>query len=104
MLLVFIVGIPLALYNAELRMSLGRLRQAKPPVARFTATDETLTVATELGSTTVPWSRFTGLSERPRFWQLHTSPITAATLPTDEVSPNALAFFRAKLLAHARNA
>jgi hypothetical protein len=78
-------------------MSLDRLHRMKRPIAKFVATEEALTVSTELGASTAPWTNWTGISEHPGFWLLRTSPGAALTLPIGGVAVEALAFIRRKV-------
>jgi hypothetical protein len=103
-LLGILVAFAIILYRAYLRQSLGRLRRMKSATGHFLVTDETLTVSTDLGSSTVPWSSFVGMSEHPGFWVLNLAPIAGLTLPTLDVSADALNFIRRKIGAGAHNA
>jgi hypothetical protein len=92
-----LLALSLGLYRANLRRSLSRLRRMKSPTGRIVVTDETLTVSSELGSSTLPWSGFTGTSEHAGFWVLNTAAGAGLTLPTGDVSADALEFIRRKL-------
>jgi hypothetical protein len=73
-LLGVLVAFAIILYRTYLRQSLGRLRRMKTAAGHILVTDETLTVSTDLGSGTLPWSSFVGMSEHPGFWQTRISP------------------------------
>jgi hypothetical protein len=92
-----LVGFAIILYRTRLRQSLGRLRRMKTATGHFLVTDETLTVSTDLGSSTVPWATFAGMSEHADFWLLNTTPNAGLTLPTGSISPEALQFIRNKI-------
>ena len=96
-LLGVLVAFAIILYRTYLRQSLGRLRRMKTATGHILVTDEALTVSTDLGSGTLPWSSFVGMSEHPGFWLLNTAPVTGLTLPTRDVSVDALNFIRRKI-------
>jgi hypothetical protein len=73
----------------------------KAPVGQFMLTEETFTVSTELGSSTLPWSSIESLSEQDGFWLLYTSPTSALTVPVATIETTALDFLKQKIATRA---
>jgi hypothetical protein len=84
------------LYRAHLNNAVGRLKQMKGPRAEFRLQDESITVTSELGSATLPWSTIQEILESSTFWVLCTSPNQFFTLPIAEVPAAALDFIRSR--------
>ena len=87
----------LSAYAVRYRDSVGRFRRMKNPKARFIIRDADLTVVSDLGSSTVPWSAITELWQFPRFWILLFSGASFVTLPTEGLSESVLSFVRSKV-------
>lgn len=85
------------LYRAHLRQSLERLRAMKEPVARFCVTEDSLTVTSDLGSSTMPWTTFTAALDAPGSLLLVVGRTAMITVPTAGVDAAALEFIRAKV-------
>ena len=68
------------------------------PMARFTLNDAELSMASELGSATIPWPLIVEIWEFPGLWLLLLSRSYFVTLPTDGVPAPALEFMRAKMI------
>ena len=66
---VYLFGIVflIILYRNAVRQSIARLRKMKSPVGQFNLTEDTFTVSTELGSSTLPWPSIESLSEHDGF-------------------------------------
>ena len=90
------------LYRNSVRQSISCLRKMKVPTGQFTLTEENLTVSTELGSSTLPWSSIESLSEQDGFWLLYISPTSALTVPIATIETTALDFLRQKIEMGAR--
>jgi len=87
-----------AVYAAHWRDTVGRIRQMQVPMARFTLNDAELSMASELGSATIPWPLIVEIWEFPGLWLLLLSRSYFVTLPTDGVPAPALEFMRAKMV------
>ena len=86
-----------AVYVAHYRNTIGRFRQMRCPEATMLYDEDGLTFASELGSTTIPWS---GIKERwcyPRFWLLLFSPAQFTTLPLGCLDEQCRAFIARKV-------
>jgi hypothetical protein len=81
-------------YSAHVGQALARLRQMAQPTATFDANTESLTVTTDMGSSTFPWRRFKGIIRADNFWVLLLGQNASLTLPTDSVDPTALKFIQ----------
>lgn len=79
--------------------SVGRLRAMDPPEAELTLRENGISVASNLGAATIPWSSVTEVWELRGFWMLFLAPAQFITLPLDTLSPEAVAFARARLPA-----
>ena len=89
------------LHRNTVRQAIARLRSMKAPTGQFILTDENVTVATELGSSTLPWSSIEALSEQDGFWLLYVSPTSALTVPVAGVETSALDFLKQKIATRA---
>ena len=89
----------LAVYAAHWRSTVGRIRRMQVPMSRFTLNDMELSVASELGTATIPWALIVEVWEFPELWLLLLSKSYFVTLPTDGVPASALAFIRGKVKA-----
>lgn len=96
---VLVPGGVLAAYAAHWRGTVARIRRMQVPMSRFTLNDMELSVASELGTATIPWSLIVEVWEFPELWLLLLSKSYFVTLPTDGVPASALAFIRAKVKA-----
>jgi hypothetical protein len=70
--------------------------------AVVTLANESMSIETEAGATSLPWTTFTELWQLERSWLLFLAPNNFITLPTDGVSVAALDYLegRLHLLAH----
>ena len=87
------------LYRNSVRQSNVQLDRMKTPLGQSTLTDESLTISNELGSVTMPWSSFKGMSEYDGFWLLHTSSSNAIRIPTAGIDSEVLGSIRQKIPA-----
>lgn len=94
-LVVFLV----AAWRAYIRHSLERLSRMKNPVARVIADDEQLTITSDLGSSTLPWTTFTEWIDGPDSIYLKAGKGAMINLPIDGVAQGALQFIRARIAA-----
>ena len=68
-----------------------------PPTARFTFDAAAMTVASNLGESTLPWSSFTAVWEIDGAWMLFLAPNHFMTLPTADLCVEAQVFLRTRL-------
>ena len=88
-------------YRAHLDQALSRLKQMREPSATFDATTESLTVTSDMGSSTFPWHRFKGILQGNNLWVLVLGQNTSMTLPIENIDPMALKFIREQVSSHA---
>ena len=55
------IVLPVTIYVVHYRNSLAKFREMKEPIAEFTADDNVLTLASDLGTTTLKWGAVTEL-------------------------------------------
>jgi hypothetical protein len=96
-LLVLVPVALLAVYAAHWRNTVVRIRQMQVPMARCMLSDTELTIASELGSATIPWTLILEIWQFQRVWLLLISPSYFVTLPTDGIPAAALEFMRTKV-------
>jgi hypothetical protein len=95
-----IVVVPLfflALWRAHFVKTVGRFRSMVSPFVEVIFRDQDITISSDLGSTTLPWTRFIDVWEMPEFWMMFLAPNQFITLPVANLSKEALAFLRARL-------
>ncbi|HPF58702.1 MAG TPA: YcxB family protein [Candidatus Competibacteraceae bacterium] len=88
------------MYRVHLQQSLERLYQMQTRIVRFHAQDDSLTVASDLGSSTVPWSTFTSMLDRPDCLILGVRKTAMIMIPKPEVDTAALDFIRTRVAGH----
>jgi hypothetical protein len=91
-----------AVYFVRRRHALARFRQMGSPNALFTFRDDDFTVASDLGSSTIPWRTVTDVWRYPEFWLLFLSPGQFITLPMSPVPPATREFISSKLNCNAK--
>lgn len=95
--LIFLGASVAAVWRAHLINTVGRFRTMDPPEADVAFGGAGMTVVSNLGSATLPWSRFVEVWERPGFWMLFLASNQFVTLPLDALTPEVLDFVRSKL-------
>jgi len=95
--LTFAAVFPTALYVTHLHNSMERFRRMRLPEATFGYDEQQLTLTSELGSSTMPWSAITEVWRFPRFWLILFSRSQFVTLPLDCLDPEAQAFITRKV-------
>ncbi len=94
---ILFVGVFLAVvYVAHFRNTIGRFRQMRTPEATFGYDEQQITLASEFGSATMPWSSITEVWRYPRFWLLLFSRSQFITLPLDCLDEQTQAFITRK--------
>jgi hypothetical protein len=79
----FVLAFFAMIYVAHFRNTIGRFRQMRTPEATLSYDEQQICFASELGSSTLPWSSITDVWRYPRFWLLLFSPSQFVTLPLD---------------------
>jgi len=89
------------LYLSHYRNTIGRFRQMRTPEGTLSCDEQGITFASELGSSTVPWSTITEVWRHPRFWLLLFSPAQFVTLPLDDLDESTRDFIT-RMTGHAK--
>ena len=98
--LLFILVSFLVLRRSWRSQAVERLRRMGEPVATFTLTEEAISVASGVGSSSTPWRFIVDLWETPSFWMLFQAPNQFFTLPTSGAPDEALDFVREQVRVH----
>lgn len=77
--------------------TVGKFRAMTSPVGEFTFRDRDVTIASSLGSATLPWSSFVDVWEMPRFWMIFPARNQFVTLPIETLSEELRDFVRSRL-------
>jgi len=88
-----LVMMPLT-FLTHYRSSVRRLRAMRPPEATLTMTEQGFSLSSSIASSSVQWSAGKELWETPDFWLVFLSSAQFITLPTADVSGDALDFFK----------
>jgi len=81
--LVFVGVIISLVYLAHYRYTVGSFREMRVPEATLSCDEEQFTIASELGSATLPWSSIAEIWRYPDFWLILFSRSQFTTLPLD---------------------
>ena len=79
--LTFLLAFVATIWRAHFVNTVGRFRSMDPPSARVVFGDHNLTVASNLGISTVPWSSFKELWDLDDAWLLFLTPNQFMSLP-----------------------
>lgn len=80
------IGMPILVYWVHYRNSMARLRDMKEPVATFIADEDSFTLASDRGSSTLKWEAIKEVWGFEGFWLLLFSKAHFATIPLDGLS------------------
>jgi hypothetical protein len=94
--LLFVVLFIVSIYVAHMRNTLGTYRRMRRPEGTLSFDEEQFTLASELGSATLPWSAVTEVWRYPRFWLLLLSRNQFVTLPVECLDQRAREFITRK--------
>jgi hypothetical protein len=97
--LLFVLTIIALGYGAHYRSTTGRFRRMRNPQARFVFSESDLSMISELGSATVPWSSVREAWMFPTFWLILLSRSSFVTLPIETVGEDVRALIRRKVAA-----
>jgi len=79
-------GMPILVYWVHYRNSMAKFRDMKEPVATFVADDDSFTLASDHGSSTLKWEAIREVWGFEGFWLLLFSKAHFATIPLDGLS------------------
>jgi hypothetical protein len=84
---VVLLGIvmPVAVYLVHYRNSMGKFREMSEPVAEFVADEETFTLSSDRGTTSLKWNAVTEVWRFESLWLLLFSKAQFVTLPLEDV-------------------
>ena len=80
------IGMPVVVYWVHYRNSMAKFRDMKEPVAIFVADEDSFTLASDHGSSTLKWDAIKEVWGFDGFWLLLFSKAHFATVPLDGVS------------------
>jgi hypothetical protein len=83
-------------YGAHLLGSTARFKRMAEPQARFVFREGDVSISSDAGAATLPWSSVREVWAFPRFWLLLLSRSQFITLPIEGIGEDALAFVRSK--------
>ena len=86
-------------WKVHIDHSLERLSRMKSPVVRVVADDENLSMSSDFGSSTTPWTAFTEWMDGPEAIYLKAGRGSLINLPIDGVDARALQFIRDRISA-----
>jgi hypothetical protein len=92
-------AVALAVYFFHLRRSLAKFRAMGSPSAVLTLDEGSVSLASDLGSTSVPWSAVKEVWRFPDFWLLLFSKAQFVTIPLASVSAEMQAFIMTRVSA-----
>jgi len=87
----------LLVWRAHFVRTVGKFRSMASPTAELVFRDQDMSISSELGSVTLPWTRFIDVWETPEFWMMFLTRSQFVTLPVVNFSEEALAFLRSRL-------
>ena len=88
----FGIVMPVAVYLAHYRNSLGKFREMKNPEATFVADEASFTLTSDVGSSTLRWSSIVEVWRFDTFWLLLFSKAQFATVPLQDVPEQMLSY------------
>jgi hypothetical protein len=86
------VGMPILVYWVHYRNSMTKFRDMKQPVATFVADEESFTLASDHGSSTLKWEAIKEIWGFQDFWLLLFSKAHFATIPLEGLSSEMRAY------------
>ncbi len=86
------IGMPILVYWVHYRNSMAKFREMREPVAIFTADDDSFTLTSDKGSSTLRWDSIKEVWGFDGFWLLLFSKAHFATIPLEGVSQEMRAF------------
>jgi uncharacterized membrane protein (DUF485 family) len=96
-ILAMCIAMAIAVYVAHYRQSMKKFRAMQVPEATLSASEDSFTVASELGSSTLRWSSVTEVWQYPTFWLVFFSKAQYITLPLADIAPEARTFILGRI-------
>jgi len=87
----------LLVWRAHFVNTVGTFRSMASPTAEFVFRDQDMSISSDLGSGTLPWTRFVDVWETPEFWMMFLTRSQFVTLPVASLSEEARVFLRSRL-------
>lgn len=97
MLLLFVFLMPLLVYRAHMKNTLGRFRAMRNPQATYIFCEPDFFVESDSGLSRLPWSAIIGLWKLPDCWLLLLAHNQFITLPTAHIAKEILEYVRSKI-------
>jgi hypothetical protein len=91
------IGMPILVYWVHYRNSMGKLRDMKEPLATFVAEEESFTLASDHGSSTLKWEAIKEVWGFDGFWLLLFSKAHFATIPLEGLTDEMRAYVLEKV-------
>ena len=91
------VGMPILVYWVHYRNSMAKFRDMKEPVATFVADEDSFTLASDFGSSTLKWEAIKEVWGFADFWLLLFSRAHFATIPIEGLSSEMRAYILEKV-------
>ena len=91
------IGMPILVYWVHYRNSMAKFRDMKEPVATFVADEDSFTLASDHGSSTLKWEAIKEVWVFEDFWLLLFSKAHFATIPLEGLSNEMLAYILEKV-------
>jgi riboflavin transporter FmnP len=86
------IAMPVAVYVVHYRNSMGKFREMSLPVAEFVADDDTFTLSSDRGTTSLKWNSVSEVWRFESLWLLLFSKAQFVTLPLQDVPAPMQAF------------
>jgi drug/metabolite transporter (DMT)-like permease len=83
---------PIASYAVASRRAVRRIREMAVPEATFTASEQTYSISSGGGSSTLPWSTLTEVWQHPDFWMMFLSKSQYFVIPLAGFTPEVREF------------
>jgi hypothetical protein len=96
-LLLSLLAYLVAVYRAHYRNTVGAFRRLATPLGRFVFSDSGVSIASDAGTATLPWTAIERVWAFPEFWLFLMSSSSFFTFPIDGVGEDVLAFIRGKV-------
>jgi ABC-type Co2+ transport system permease subunit len=94
------IGMPILVYWVHYRNSMAKFRDMREPVATFVADDDSFTLASDKGSSTLRWDSIKEVWGFEGFWLLLFSKAHFATIPIQGLSEDMRAFVLERVKAN----
>ena len=91
------VGMPIMVYWVHYKNSMAKFREMREPVATFIADDESFTLTSDKGSSTLKWDSIKEVWRFDGFWLVLFSKAHFATIPISDIPEDMRAFVLEKV-------